>query len=558
MADCFQPRKECPMNGDQVLAKILKAEGVEWISCFPAQTLINACSVEGIRPVMCRQERAGVNMADGFSRVNNGNKIGVFTMQVGPGAENAFGGVAQAYADSVPILLIPGGNPAARQGVHPNFEAVPNYQGITKWAGNINMVERIPEMVGRAMTQLKHGRPGPVLLEFPGDVAQAEFPGTLDYKPVKVRKSGASQEDVRDLVTALLKAKNPVINTGQGVLYAEASDELVEFAELTNIPVMTTLAGKSAFPETHPLALGTAASSGTLMAARFLEKTDFVLGMGTSFTISNFNAPMPAGVTLGHSTNCAEDVNKDYRAEYGAIGDAKIVLQQMIEEVKRQLGAEGRGDVTGVRAEIQKIREEFMAVWGPNFTSDEVPISPYRVINEMMANVDIDNAIVTHDSGYPREQIVPFWPVTKPRGYLGWGKSTQLGYGLGLALGAKLAAPEKTVINIMGDAAFGMSAMDIETAARSNIGTLTIVLNNGVMTHYYDHFPHATEHWGSNKLGGDYAKVSEGLGAYAERVDNPDEVGPAIRRALEQTRENRPAVLEIMTKEEVNIARYWR
>ncbi|PKB61035.1 MAG: hypothetical protein BZY79_05845 [SAR202 cluster bacterium Casp-Chloro-G4] len=546
------------MNGDQVLAKILKAEGVEWISCFPAQTLINACSVEGIRPVMCRQERAGVNMADGFSRVNNGNKIGVFTMQVGPGAENAFGGVAQAYADSVPILLIPGGNPAARQGVHPNFEAVPNYQGITKWAGNINMVERIPEMVGRAMTQLKHGRPGPVLLEFPGDVAQAEFPGTLDYKPVKVRKSGASQEDVRDLVTALLKAKNPVINTGQGVLYAEASDELVEFAELTNIPVMTTLAGKSAFPETHPLALGTAASSGTLMAARFLEKTDFVLGMGTSFTISNFNAPMPAGVTLGHSTNCAEDVNKDYRAEYGAIGDAKIVLQQMIEEVKRQLGAEGRGDVTGVRAEIQKIREEFMAVWGPNFTSDEVPISPYRVINEMMANVDIDNAIVTHDSGYPREQIVPFWPVTKPRGYLGWGKSTQLGYGLGLALGAKLAAPEKTVINIMGDAAFGMSAMDIETAARSNIGTLTIVLNNGVMTHYYDHFPHATEHWGSNKLGGDYAKVSEGLGAYAERVDNPDEVGPAIRRALEQTRENRPAVLEIMTKEEVNIARYWR
>ena len=546
------------MNGDQVLAKILKAEGVEWISCFPAQTLINACSVEGIRPVMCRQERAGVNMADGFSRINNGKKIGVFTMQTGPGAENAFGGVAQAYADSVPILLIPGGQPASRQGVHPNFEAVPNYQGITKWAGLINMVERIPEMVGRAMTQLKHGRPGPVLLEFPGDVAHAEFPGNLDYKPVQVRKSGAAQEDVRDLVTAILNAKNPIINAGQGVLYAEATDELVEFAELTNIPVMTTLAGKSAFPETHPLSLGTAASSGTLMAARFLESTGFVLGMGTSFTISSFNAPMPAGVTLAHSTNCAEDINKDYRSDYGAIGDSKIVLGQMIEEVRRQLGAEGRGDINGVRVEIAKLREEFMTVWGPSLTSDEVPISPYRVINEMITNVDIDNSIVTHDSGYPREQIVPFWPVTKPRGYLGWGKSTQLGYGLGLSLGAKLAAPDKTVINIMGDAAYGMAAMDIETAARSNIGTLTIVLNNGVMTHYHDHFPHATENWGSNKLGGDYAKVAEGLGAYAERVDNPDEVGPAIRRALEQTRENRPAVLEMMTKEEENIARYWR
>ena len=168
------------------------------------------------------------------------------------------------------------------------------------------------------------------------------------------------------------------------------------------------------------------------------------------------------------------------------------------------------------------------------------------------------NSIVTHDSGYPREQMVPFWPVVTPRGYIGWGKSTQLGYGLGLAMGAKLAAPDKTVINVMGDAAFGMSGMDIETAARSEIGTLTIILNNGVMTHYQDHFPHAAEHWGSNKLGGDYAKIAEGLGAYSEKVDSPDQVGPAILRALEATKKNQPAVLEMMTKEEETIARYWR
>ena len=423
------------MNGYEAMAKILKAEGVEWLSCFPAQPLIDACSREGIRPILCRQERAGVNMADGFSRIHNGKKIGVFTMQTGPGAENAFGGVAQGYADSVPFLAIPGGNPAPRQGVHPNFESVPNYQGITKWAGIINMPERIPEMVGRAMTHLKHGRLGPVLLEFPGDVAAAEFPGELNYKPVEVRKSGAAPEDVRDVVTALLNASAPVMNVGQGVLYAEATPELIEFAELTNIPVMTTLAGKSAFPETHPLSLGTGASSGTLMCARFLENADLVAGIGTSFTISNFNAPMPAGVTLAHITNCAEDINKDYRADYGAVGDAKVVLRQMIEEVKSQVGAEGRGDVNGVRDEIKKIRDEYMAEWGPNFVSDEVPISPYRVFNEMMANVDIANTIVTHDSGYPREQIVPFWPVTTPRGYIGWGKSTQLGYGLGSGAG---------------------------------------------------------------------------------------------------------------------------
>ena len=140
------------MNGDQAIAKILKAEGVEWIACFPAQGLIDACTQAGIRPVLVRQERAGVNMADAFSRINNGNKIGVFTMQTGPGAENAFGGVAQAYADSVPILLLPGGQPAGRQDVHPNFESTKNYGGVTKFMASINIPGRISELMGMAFS----------------------------------------------------------------------------------------------------------------------------------------------------------------------------------------------------------------------------------------------------------------------------------------------------------------------------------------------------------------------------------------------------------------------
>ena len=547
------------MKGDAVITKILKAEGVEWIGAFPAQSLIDQSARDGIRPILCRQERAGVNMADGYSRVKNGKTIGVFTMQTGPGAENAFGGVAQAYADSVPLLLLPGGQPSPRMGVHPNFEAVPHYKGITKWSALVNMVERIPEMMSRAFTQMKHGRLGPVLLELPRDVVSAEFPDdAFDYKPVKVYKSEASPEDVRDLVTALLAASDPLINVGQGVLYAEATDELVEFAELTNIPVMTTLAGKSAFPENHRLSLGTGASSGTLMCARFLEKTDFVLGMGTSFTISSFNAPMPGGVTLAQSTVCPEDVNKDYRVVFGAIGDANLVLVQMIEEAKRQLGEHGRGDIHGVADEISKVKDEWMKDWGPRLESDEVPISPYRVINELQNAVDVANAIVTHDSGYPREQMVPFWNPVTPRGYLGWVKSTQLGYGLGLSLGAKLAAPEKQVINIMGDAAFGMAAMDIETAVRAEIPILTVVLNNGVMTHYDSNMPYASEHYGSNKLGGDYAKIAEGLGAYSEKVNTPDQIAGAIKRGIEANNSGQPAVLEVMTKAEENIPRYWR
>ena len=547
------------MNGDQLMAKLLKKEGTEWISCFPAQTLIEACSQEGIRPVLCRQERAGVNMADAYSRIHNGNKIGVFTMQHGPGAENAFGGVAQAYADNVPMLLIPGGSTERRVGVHPGFDAIPNYQHITKWSGRINTIERIPEMVSQAFTHLRNGRPGPVLLELPGDVGHAEVPADIEeYQVSRSYKSYAAKEDVRDIVTALLKAKAPVINAGQGTLYAEATDELIEFAELVNVPVMTTLAGKSAYPEDHALALGTGGNTGTLMVDRFLQNTDFVLGIGTSFAISNFTAPMPPDATKAQITNTAEDINRDYRVEYGAVGDAKLVLQQLIEEAKSQLGEHGRGDVNGVRDKISEIKDEFMKEWGPRLNSDETPMSPYRVFNEMMKAGDPRNAIVTHDSGYPRNQLVPFWPALNPRSYIGWGKSTQLGYGLGLALGAKVAAPDKVVINVMGDAAFGMAGLDIETAARSELGTITVVLNNGVMTHYYDHFPHATENWKSNELGGIYSDTAKSLGAHGERIHNPDEIGPAMKRALEASNSGQPVLLEMITKEEENISNYGR
>ena len=179
------------MNGNQAIAHILKAEGVEWLSAFPAQSLIDEAARAGIRPIICRQERTGVNMADGFSRTANGRPFGVFTMQTGPGAENALGGAAQAYADAIPLLLLPGGVSTARTQVPPSFDAVDNYRGITKWAANINQVERIPELMRRAFSQLRHGRLGPVLVEIPTDLATAEFPGDFDYQPVTACKSAA-------------------------------------------------------------------------------------------------------------------------------------------------------------------------------------------------------------------------------------------------------------------------------------------------------------------------------------------------------------------------------
>ena len=549
------------MKGDRVVAKILKAEGVEWMSCFPAQGLIGIAAEEGIRPILCRQERAGVNIADGFSRVNNGSNIGVFTMQAGPGAENAFAGVAQAFADSVPVLVLPNGVGTARAGVHPNFSAVDNYKGITKWSGYVNRVELIPDFMRRAFTKLKNGPKGPVLIEIPTDVAEQEFPDEqFEYEPVKVTKSQGDPDNVRELISAILKAELPVINAGQGVLYSESSEELIEFVELTGIPVMTTLAGKSSFPETHQLSLGTGGVSSTLMVDHFRTNSDLIIGIGTSFTKSNFNAPMPSNVALAQITDCADHINKDWKISLGCVGDAKLILRQMIEEYKKQNGIKPLSNSEKVSELIDKLRNQFYTEWNPRLNSDEVPLSPYRVLTELASTIDVSNTIITHDSGYPRDQFSPFWKPVNPWGYIGWGKSTQLGYGLGLAIGAKMAKPEKHVINIMGDAAFGMAGLDIETAVRSNIPILTVVLNNGVMTNYTSPAPYlgyAAEKWDLHKLTGDYAKIADGLGAFSKKVRTPDQIVPAIKEALEANKSGQPALLEVMTKEELNVPKFW-
>ena len=543
------------MNGYDVVAKILKAEGVEFLSAFPMQPLIDACAKIGIRPIICRQERAGVNIADGYSRTLNGRKFGVFSMQNGPGAENCFAGVAQAFADSVPMLVLPGGEPLSRQGIAPTFEARRNFQHVTKWAAQIHKVEDIPRLMRHAVTQMKSGRPGPVMLEMPGDVMKTEYPGDeVEYTPVRRRESLASPEDVRELIEALLKSSSPIIVAGQGVLYSQASTELVEFAELAQLPVMTTLAGKSAFPENHPLALGTGGLTAPLTVRRFLESTDFGLGIGTSFTRNTFTTPMPDGLTLGQVTNCSEDIGKDYEVSVGAVGEVRLVLQQMIEEYKRQDGPKQRGNGQGVAQKVAAVREEFNAEWEPRLTSDEVPISPYRVFRELDLAFG-DNIIITHDSGFPRNQLTPTWKSISPRSYISWGKSTQLGYGLGLSIGAKLAAPEKQVVNIMGDAAFGMSGLDLETAVRCKIPILTVVLNNAKMTGYDDYHPVATERYKINLLGGNYSKVAEGLGAHTERVDAPSDLAAAIKRAEAANREGQAALLEVLTKVEKKVAK---
>ena len=303
------------MNGYDAIAKILKKEGVEWLACFPSNPLIEAVAKEGIRPIMFRQERGGIMAADGFSRVKAGKGFGVFACQGGPGAENAYGAIAQAWADSVPILFIPDGVSLMSVDVKPSFWASRNYDRITKWSESINSPDRIVPLMRRAVHAVKNGRPGPVLLEMHRDNMTDEILNINDYHSPESSKVSPTDDSIEKATELIVNSKNPIIWAGQGVLYAEATKELKELSDILGLPVVTTMPGKSAFDERNPLSLGSANRTAPKPVWKWLGDSDTIFAIGSSLTITNYGITIPSGKKIIHSTNNYEDINKDYNVE---------------------------------------------------------------------------------------------------------------------------------------------------------------------------------------------------------------------------------------------------
>ena len=544
------------MKAADAIAEILKREGVDTLIGYPVNHIIEHAARADIRTIIVRQERIGLHMADAMARVSSGARIGVFAMQHGPGAENAFGGVAQAFGESVPILVMPMGYPRAIAHVRPNFNSTAAFRPVTKACEPVTSAAEIPNVLRRAFTQLRNGRPGPVVVEVPGDVFAEEIPEPIAYEPVMSVRSGPDPQDIERAAGVLASAKRPVIYAGQGVHYARAWGELRRLAEQLAAPVTTSLQGKSAFPENHPLALGSGGLAIPKPVHTFLHEADVIFGIGCSFTRTNFGVAIPEGPTVVHATLDPADLNKDVCAHHAVVGDAALVLGALNEAVADRLGAGVPRDAAPVAARIASIREEWLAEWEPKRASNAVPLSPYRVLADLARTVDPANTIITHDAGSPRDQLSPFWVSTEPLGYLGWGKTTQLGYGLGLAMGAKLAAPEKLCINVWGDAAIGFTGMDVETAVRERIPILSILLNNFSMAIELKVMPVSTEKYRSTDISGDYAAMARAFGAYGERITEPGEIVPALERGIRATREGRPALLEFITAKETSVSKF--
>ncbi|MCL4535632.1 MAG: thiamine pyrophosphate-binding protein [Bacteroidetes bacterium] len=543
------------MRVAEAIVKSLKVEGVKFVSGFPgagAQPVINILyDYPEIRSILARHERVAVDIADGFARTTN--TPGVAICGTGPGAGQAFTGISQSFSDCVPVLLLQGQAPLHGLGTQytQEIDAIDAFRTITKWEIQLNVKERASEVVRRAFTLMRSGRKGPVMIEMPNDVVSGEIADeNAAYRPVGpgLRSAGDPRE-IDKAAALLLAARSPVLYAGAGVLWADAWDELRTLAEMLTVPVMTTLNGKSCFPEDHPLALGMGGYPkgrlATSQANHFARKADLVLAIGNSFKpMATGERPIPPDVKLIHIDAEQKELNKVYQADVGIMGDAKLALQQLIEAVKSRATADRLAPKPEIPAEIKQLKEQWLAHWMPKLTSNAVPVNPYRITWEIQHNVDRNKTIVLHDSGYARGHVSHIYESLVPRGYLGMGGQSEMGWSLGAAIGAKLGRPDFTVINVMGDGAFGMTGMDMETAVRNEVPIITVIPNNSNLGITRGGIPEGK--YNMVELSGNYAKVAEGLGAYSERVEDPNEVGPAIKRAIRANAEGQPALIEVI------------
>ena len=540
--------------GDAV-AEIMRREGIEILCGYPVNHLLEYAAKADIRPIIVRQERIGLHMADAISRVTSGKKIGAFCMQHGPGTENAYGGVAQAYSRIGSAAGAAAGLSAPHRSDRSELQrrardARRLPRAPSRWRSRPNCAMSCAARSATCAT----AAPGRRIVEIPTDIWNEEI-GDLDYTPVGVHKYGPDPADVRKAAAAILAAKRPVIYAGTGVQWAEA------WPELRAVRRTAGRAGhhqpwRQEFVPGEPSAVARLGRQrGAQAGAPFRCRTaDLIIGIGCSFTETNFGIKFPKGKKFIHATLDPNHLNKDVVSTVGLVGDAKLTLEALIGELKQTI--KSNRDTKEVVAEITAVREEWMEQWRPLLNSNEAPISPYRVIWELMAGTDPKNTIITHDAGSPRDQISPFWVSTEPMSYIGWGKTTQLGMGLGLAMGAKLVHPDKTCINFWGDAAIGFTGMDFETAVRERIPILSCLMNNFSMAIELKVMPISTDKYRSTDISGNYADMAKAFGGYGERVTDPNQIKAAIQRGIEQTKAGKPALLEFITAKETRVSKF--
>lgn len=527
------------MTAAELIIKCLEDHGVEYIFGIPGgalEPLNNALYKSKIKVIVTKHEEGAAFMADGYARLSG--KIGVCCGTAGPGATNLITGIASSYADSIPVLVLTGqvstsvfGKGAVQEFTSEALSIVDMFRCITKYSDMIINEKKTQEMISKAVKMAQTGRTGPVHLNLPIDIMKREVSET-DSKTYIGKSMFFDRDGIKQTARFLLKAKRPVIIAGWGVVLSRADKELLELTEMMDIPVATSQKGKGIFNELHPLSLGVLGFAGSPIAKKYImeNSVDVMLAIGTSFNewmTSGWDERLLPSVAKIQLDIDPDEIGKNYRVTVGITGDARVVLRELIYELKRQLGEEKI--IGGSRQkEIKKLREKF-APTTKGMKSSRMPYKPQRLMKDIMDSLP-ENAIYFADNGNSMAWAIRYIDNTAPYSfYVGLGFAS-MGYAVASPVGAKLAEPDRPVITIVGDGAFLMNGMEVATAVNYDIPVIWVIMNNAMhgMVYHGRKLASLPEGMPSRFKQVDFVKIAEGLGAKGIRITKPGEINKRL------------------------------
>jgi acetolactate synthase-1/2/3 large subunit len=542
-----------------LLADYLERLGVEVVFGLTGHTVIAMLDALGrsrIRYVSTRHEQVAAHAADGYARASG--KPGVLLTHLGPGLTNAATGVANAALDSIPMVVIAGDVPSYFHGRHPHQEINLHqdadqfqiYRPFCKRVYRVDHARDLPRIMERAFHLAQTGRPGPVLVDVPMDVFSASLPvDAFNKVPAEIARPTIDDATADRIVATLAGAERPVLYAGGGVLSARAATELLALAEALELPVAHTLMGKGVVREDHPLLLGMSGFWGTPIANEKCRTADVILAVGTRLAEANssswdprFTFDIPPTRLIHIDADVAE-IGRNYPTELGVVADARLALAAL---ASRAQGMQHRSR-GALRAEIAAGRRAFAANWASHYSSDQYPMRPERILSELRQAVPDDGYIVT-DVGWNKNGVGQQFPITVPGTFITPSGLATMGFGPAAALGVKLAQPDRAVVALIGDGAFGSNPSVVATAMEAGLGVVWLVMDNAAYgtiagltnMHYGWEFGCLFESDGA-RYRTDFAQMAKGYGADGVFIRSADELGPALTAALAS---GRPTVIQ--------------
>jgi acetolactate synthase-1/2/3 large subunit len=526
------------ITGAEIFLECLKKEKVDTLFCYPGGVVLKIFDVlydqKDVRLILPRHEQGGVHMADGYARSTG--KVGVALVTSGPGATNVVTGLTTAYMDSIPIVVFTGQVPTALIGNDAFQEA--DIVGITRPCTKYNFlvkdVKDIAQTIKEAFYIASTGRPGPVLVDLPRDVVTTKadfvYPDKVEIRSYNPTVIG-NKWQIKQAAEAIAKAKKPVAYIGGGVILSNAAAEILEFAEITRIPVTHTLMGIGGFPGTHPLSLGMLGMHGTYYANMAIHNSDLIVAIGARFDdrVTGKVEGFAPDAKIIHIDVDPTSIRKNVRVDIPIVGDVRHVMTELNKELRHIKEPWDQIRKSWLK-QIDAWREERPLTYE---YADDV-IKPQYVV-EKLYEVTKGDAIIVTDVGQHQMWAAQFYKHDKPRDWLSSGGLGTMGYGFPAAIGAKAANPNREVFCISGDGGIQMNIQELATAVENHIPVKVVILNNrflGMVRQWQELF--YQERYSSVDLGStpDFVKVAEAYGAIGLRATKPSEVVSVLKEAM--------------------------